>query len=255
MNKRCKRQHPRRWRLPTLAMAALAAAALAPTGLAADWLVTRDGAVMEIDGPWQVEGSLVTFRLPNGTLGSLRTAAVDLDASRDLTDRRRAAATAPAAEPAAATRKAVMVLTDADVGHVGKAAAPAESQATATPEAAAPATSATGGLRVAGWRDEVDIAANSVAIFGTLQNPTRNPATSISLDVILYDEKGGLLEKRRARLEQPVLNPGASTGFEAAFEDTLSFSAVKFDIQSRGFRTREPDAESESSEGGSPPGR
>ncbi len=92
-----------------------------------------------------------------------------------------------------------------------------------------------------------------MTIVGTLQNPTRNPATSISLDVLLYDEKGGLLEKRRARLEQPVLNPGASTSFEVAFQDTLSFSAVKFDVKSRGFRTREPDAEGGASES-QPPG-
>jgi len=205
---------------------------LLASGAGADWLVTSDGSKVEIEGPWNVEGKLVTFTLSNGTLGSMPLSAVDLEASRALAARV-AEDEEPAEEP---TRpKAVMVITDADVGH------PVLPTAESTEEGEpSPVTSQAASLRVTGWREDVNLSRNSVEIRGSLQNPTANPATSLELDVLLYDDEGQLLETSPARLEQGFLNPGASLRFEALFEETLSFDSVDFEIRSRGFLSTPP---------------
>ena len=82
--------------------------------LAADWLILRDGGRLQVAGSWHVEGSMVRFHLPNGTLASLPSAAVDLVRSGQ--------AGIEDGSPAARTRppvpsRAPWVLTDADVQH------------------------------------------------------------------------------------------------------------------------------------------
>lgn len=216
--------------------------ALLASGAAADWLVASDGSRIETQGPFKVEGKLVIFTLPNGTLGSMPASKIDLEATRALAERAVAEAR-PAEEPA--RPKAVLVITDADVGHPNlTAVATAEEGETPPAETPSPA------LEVRGWREEVDLESTSVAINGTLANPTANPATSIAVDVLLFDEEGGLLERSQARLERGFLNPGATTRFTAIFNETLSYDRVEFDIRSRGFMSNppadEPSSEDES---------
>jgi hypothetical protein len=228
-------------RLLRMSILGFGSLAFTASGAVADWLVTQEGDKVEINGPWKVEGQLVTFTLPNGTLGSMRLSAVDLDASQALTEK---AAAQPAPAQPKPRRRAEFVLTDADVSHprIGDSAdAIADSEEAAGSEASPQ-------LRVAGWREEVDLSTSSVTVTGNLQNPTQNPATSIALDVMLYGEDGTLLETSRADLERGFLNPGASVRFEARFTDTLSFDSVEFDIKSRGFLARPPDDETGSSE-------
>lgn len=212
------------------------------SGADAEWLITNDGSKVEIKGPWKIEGKLVTFSLPNGTLGSLPASAVDLEASEALLAEEAAAEQKPVEEPA--RPKAVMVITDADVGHPNLARSPEteEGEAPAAANAQEPA------LRVTGWREDVDLSRPAVQISGTLQNPTENPATSVAVDVLLLDEQGGLLERSAARLERSFLNPGASVRFDALFEETLSYDRVDFDIRSRGFMSNPP-AEEPAEEG------
>ena len=50
-------------------------------------------------------------------------------------------------------------------------------------------------------------------------NPPENPATTIDLAVLLYDDDGTMLERSNARLERPFLNPGATLRFDAEFEE------------------------------------
>ena len=45
----------------------------------ADWLVTRDGTRIETEGLWSMQGKLVVFELPDGTLSSLRLSLVASD--------------------------------------------------------------------------------------------------------------------------------------------------------------------------------
>ena len=210
--------------------------ALLASGAAADWLVTSDGSEIEIDGPHEVKGKLVIFTLPNGTLGSMPLSAVDLETSRALTEKA-VAKEQPAEEPP--RPKAVVVLTDADVGHPRLAVSNSLEEG-----GAPPGGSPSPALQVTRWQEDVDLSRNSVEINGVLRNPTDNPATSIELAVLLYDEEGGLLESSNARLEKDFLNPGTTTRFAAAFDETLSYDRVEFDIRSRGFMSRPPDDES-----------
>ncbi len=97
----------------------------------ADWLVTRDGKAIETKGAWAVSGKVVKFTSTGGVLSSLRVDEVDLDASRAETARRNAPpAPAPPKAPPTAPKKPVLVLTDADVGHV----APGTTAATSSRE-------------------------------------------------------------------------------------------------------------------------
>ena len=101
-----------------IALVAFGLPALAAPGRA-DWLLTRDGARIETRGPWTVKGKLVVFTLASGTLSSLRTTEVDLEASAQSTAEAQARAAAPpAAEKPAEKPPPVLVLTDADVEHV-----------------------------------------------------------------------------------------------------------------------------------------
>lgn len=84
----------------------------------ADWLVTRDGKSIETKGAWTVSGKVVKFTSSAGVLSSLRVDEVDLDASRDETARRNAPSAPPPPPKPAPAKKPVLVLTDADVGHV-----------------------------------------------------------------------------------------------------------------------------------------
>lgn len=205
--------------------------------VAADWLVTQDGSKFEIEGPWQVDGKLVTFTLPNGTFGSIPLSAIALEASQALTERA-AALASPAPAASEPMRKAEFVIMDADVSH--SKAGSVEDRESAAPSAPGEDQ----GLRIVGWQDIVDPSTSSVTVTGDLQNPTQNPATSIALKVLLYADNGAVLESQTADLEEIFLTPGASIRFEARFSDTLSFDTVGFDIQSRGFMSNPPEEES-----------
>lgn len=221
-----------------VAVFGLGSLVLMTSGATAEWLVTRDGSQVEINGPWKVTGKLVTFTLPNGTLGSMPLAEVDLEGSHALAAQAAAKNEEVPAEPA--RRKAVMVITDADVGHPRLPSAASSDEAATAPAAS---SSEAPELRVAGWRETVDPSRTTVGISGTLLNPTQNPATSIELEVQLYDNQGGLLESSTARLERWFLNPGATTRFDAYFNDTLSYDRVEFHIRSRGFMADPPEDE------------
>src|SRR6266498_3936719 len=75
----------------------LITAALAGSTAHADWLVLKDGSRVETKGGWQIDKGVVIFHLSNGTLASLRSAEVDLEASAAATAR--AAAPTPPAKP------------------------------------------------------------------------------------------------------------------------------------------------------------
>ena len=205
----------------------------------ADWLVTTDGATVETRGAWEVKGTMVVFTSPTGVLSSLPLSAVNLEASEVHTQQMIEAAGAPEAE-APIQRQAVMVITDADVRHVDPSAPSTEDVDEATETVATPAPGSEGsGLAVTSWDESYNVDENLVEVTGSLRNSGRNPATSISLSVLLYSDSGTLLGKREARLAKPALNPGESTGFIASFTSGLTFSEARFDIQSRGFQLHE----------------
>ena len=220
----------------------LATATLLSFGSAAraDWLVTNDGATVETRGTWEVKGQMVLFTSPAGVLSSRAVSEVNLAASEAHTrEMIRAAASSHEVE-APVKRPAALVLTDADVRHVDPISPVAEETEEAGETATSPTPGDTGSsLAVTQWDENYNIDENSVEVTGSLRNSGRNPATSISLSVLVYSDSGALLGKGEARLAKAALNPGESTGFVASFSSGLTISEAKFDIRSRGFQTRE----------------
>lgn len=242
--------HP--WRLRTLGTSLVSGLLLLTTAAAvqAEWLVTRDGATLEVDGPWNVEGKMVTFTLPDGTFSSLRLEAVDLEASEALTAKRAAEGEGVPAPAATETRKATFVLTDADVRRgvspAGESEELADDIESPADDADEPAVAK---LHITHWEERFEPGVTSVEIVGTVRNPGPNPATSIGIRVMLYNEAGVILGQSPAQLDRRVLRPGSSTNFRAVFPDVHSYAAVKFDVSSRGFRTHTyEDSEAEDSQ-------
>jgi hypothetical protein len=217
----------------------------------ADWLVTNDGAAIETRGTWEIKGEMVIFTSPGGVLSSLPLSAVDLEAS-EAHGRAMARAAAGALEAQQPTKgTAVLVLTDADVRHVDpEVPVLPEEQAETEAAGSAASQSSPAELVVVDWEENLDFEQNSLEIVGSLRNAGRNPATSILLNVLLYNDSGTLLGKSEARLVKAALNPGESTRFVASFSSSLTFSEAKFDIQSRGFRARDSSAAEEDGEEG-----
>jgi len=85
----------------------------------ADWLVTQAGERIETRGGWQIKGRMVVFTGTNGTLQSLRSADIDLDASNAATEEAAAVAAAPPPAPPQAPppKKASRKITTEDVGE------------------------------------------------------------------------------------------------------------------------------------------
>lgn len=234
---RCKdepwhRANKRSW---SLLLGALAL--LAPSIANGDWLVTRDGAVVDVEGTWQIEGDLLTFYLPSGRYSSMRSADVDLEASRELTrERTERSQRMEIEEPA--QRPTIFVVTDADVYHPTAIAVtpdePSDSQAVAA-AGDGPEPESRDAVQVVGWREEIDVSAADLEILGTVENGGSNPVTNISIEVRLVDLDGVVLATSSARLDRSFLVPGTSTEFTASFPGVWSYDRAEFEIRSRGF--------------------
>ena len=91
---------------------------LVASSAAADWLVTREGKMVETVGPWEVRRNMVVFTLPSGTLSSMRLSEVDLEKSKTMTaEALRLAETQAAPEEPAPPKPSVRVITNSDVGE------------------------------------------------------------------------------------------------------------------------------------------
>jgi hypothetical protein len=204
-----------------------------------DVLVTRDGSQLETRGPWEVQGRLVVFTRPDGTLASIRLRDVDLEASEEATSTA-AAAEREAAKQASQSgenredatsehRESAWVLTDADFTRRLIIDDPEAQEGETTEEgAASEAADATRPPVVLSYEREVDLVDQHVRITGTLANKTRNTASAVSLEVSLFDEQGELIQMRRAELAEAILSPGAETSFHVDFPEVFAFSAVQF---------------------------
>jgi hypothetical protein len=227
-----------------LAVVLLAAASFAVAPAGADWLVLQDGSRVETRGPWEERGATMVFHLPNGTLGSVRARDVDREAT--------AAANAPAPpQPVAvppSARKPVLVLTDADVGHVDPAELAAE-KAAAAPAATATAQPATPGpakpperLEVTTWRREAT-GTTAVTLVGEVRNNSPAVTAGLRLTALLYDEKGELIATSDAMLGADVLQPGQATNFRASFPGVGDYATAKFETKHFAMKAAEPPVE------------
>lgn len=226
-------------RVIVLAVLILGAASAAP----ADRLVTRDGDVIETQGPWEVRGKLVVFKLADGTLASLRLDEADLEASEALareTERQERATRARPEAPAPPPRQAVMVLTDKDVAHgrgVGDGSGEGQSGGEDGDEAAGtPVASSGRGVQVVQWNQETG-GETGVLVKGVAQNLGSSVATRVAVNALFYDETGGLLLAREVTLEEGALGPGARREFSVTVPHELVFDEIKFQVTGQGFRS------------------
>lgn len=204
-----------------LLTAILPAAFLAAGPAAADWLRTREGALVETKGPWAVEGSLVIFTAPNGTLSSLRLSEVDLDASAVATMEAKNRPPPPAEEPE--VREAVFEITMKDVR---RAAPPVPAEETDGEEAAADAPVAASPpppVSVIAWR-AAEVSDGGVQIHGTVRNDGREIVTDVGVTVSLLDEAGQPVGTANAFLGAVSLAPGVTTTLRAFFPDVYRFA-------------------------------
>jgi hypothetical protein len=255
-------------------IACLALLAVAGGAAGADELVTRDGQVIRTQGPWEVRGRLLVFKLADGTLASLRLDEADLEATEQRAqeaEQRAKQAREAAMKPTLEPKQAAMVLTDNDVAHapaVVEEAEPDDLIVTAVDSGAAvdqldqagqtadtsagEAAAASGrGVQVVQWSQESE-GEDGVAVRGVIQNLGTSFATSLSVNALFYDEAGSLVAAREVEFEDGPLGPGARRGFSVSLPHSLVFDEIKFQVVGRGFRSvgqsvrtgaaREPDA-------------
>lgn len=221
----------------------------------ADRLVLADGSVVETEGPWRVEGRMVVFNAPNGTLSSLRLDAVDLEASEAA---RKAPETSPqpAAAAAANTRpRPVLVITDRDVGRAapppaeaGSEAIPAAGDADAEPSAAdAPVAAAEADDAVVIEARHLEVSAFEVTssprggleVTGMLANRGERIVTdaAVSLSVRAVD---GSEKVYPAIIADATLGIGGRSPFRILLPDVVALDEddLRFDLRGKAVRPR-----------------
>lgn len=214
----------------------LAACGLATAPAAADWLVTREGARVETQGPWRVKGKMVVFTGPDGSLASLRLAAVDLPASEQATAQAKEARENPPPPPPPVKRKSIVSLTDADFRKVepppssSAAGAPAAPAAPGDPAAAAPRQA----VVVRDWEQLASPEGSGLFVTGTVENTTDVLATNVELTVELFNEEKESLGTAVAVLSSNGIPPGGTAAFRAAFPNVFAFTNARFNVVSRG---------------------
>ena len=181
----------------------------------ADILALRDGGRVVTAGRWSVDGSVVVFTRPDGSLASIRLKSVDLKASGSSDLGRGRAGTGSLSEhleSAEPTREPVLVLTDRDVPKAtpDSVASNPASGSSATSRRSSP-------VRVETW---VEIeGADGYEIVGHLRNRGRVGERVYRVSVDLRGRDGKLVQSAMALPRQSVLEKGAATTFRARFRD------------------------------------
>ncbi len=195
-----------------------AAVALA---FAADVVVFKGGARIELKKPPVRQGAVVLLTRSDGTLLSVSAADVDWKATAAASAARQApAAPAPAVvpppeTPAEAARsgrtgaKARVKLTDADVAHtVETENAPGEKE-----KKEGEPRSGAARLEVADYSQEKS--ETDLLVRGTLRNSGGVPASNARMTVMALDEKGEKIASGEAAITSDTIAPGAAVSFSA----------------------------------------
>jgi hypothetical protein len=216
--------------VPLLAVLLLPVGGASPAE--AEWLVTREGGRVEIQGKPQVKGKLVVFTRADGTLASLRLSEVDLEASERVTaeEKEKKETGVVAQEPA--KKKSVASVTDDNLVRTKKPEPPpgAAPSGEAAPAADAPAPS--GPATVGTWKQQDLPGGNGMELIGSLENKGDKIATGLALTVQLYNETGQLLATGQGILMGGSIPPGGKLDFKVPFPGLFTFSDAKFQVKS-----------------------
>jgi hypothetical protein len=246
-------------------LVATLAATLVPALAGADWLVLEDGSRVETRGAWEVKGRQIVFHLTDGTLSSLKSDQVDLEASREATRAAEEAANRrpePAPEPPPAADETprrkwtnadiprgsppsapgLATVNDDDDGDDGTASAGGEQDGGEQDGGEQDGGGATAGDAAAGQPGDVSVAAwdrretpegDGLEIYGTLRNDREGTvASGAGVTVSLYDRSGGLVAEVAAEVTPSTIPDGGSAEFVAAFPSVFDFGAVRFQATS-----------------------
>ena len=222
---------------------AVGAVALAAWGLLgaaahADRLVTTDGHAVETEGPWRVEGRLVVFERPDGTLASMRRSEVDLEASRRATEEEAAAAVAERdrstrpPDRQTSHREPIARLTEKELPPVGSGpAAQAETAPEGTDQAADAAADRkpASGLRIAS-SSEAGYDPSGLVFTGSVRNESSYTAVGVTVTGHLFDENGKESATTAAIVTSSALLAGERADFRATFPGVFSYTRVSFDV-------------------------
>lgn len=219
--------------------AAAFALGLLPAASPADILVTHDGATIETQGPWRVDGRRVVFTLPNGTLSSLRTDAVDLDQSALATARAAEVVVPEAASEPAMARQPVLRITEKDIPPSPEADLDeGEGGEGSTTESAGNTQ-----LEVISWNKVPIDDGDGIQVFGTLRNNGSETIVAPTLSVGVYGAEGGLLALTDASVNLTAIPAGKTANFRAEFPGLPDFAAARFMPAGRGYEGRPPTGE------------
>jgi len=231
-----------------LAVAALAATAfLLPA--AADWLVTKDGARLETDGPWKVKGRLIVFKRPDGTYASIRQSEVDLEASQQLTLEMAEAAKQPKPEETERRREhrePIARLTEKELPSRGPLGGGDNGATTEAPEDEGQGQP----LQVVNWREVTGVEDAGVTFVGQVRNVSEHMALGVTLTVTLLGEGGDEIASTTAQMTTDTLPPQSAGGFRVTFPGVFTYNRADFDVTANMVRTEGSTPREETAEEG-----
>lgn len=217
-----------------LFLSCLVALVCLPAPTFADWLVTKEGGRVETKGPWKIQGGIVVFTLPNGTLSSMRLREVDLDKSALLTaETKRAAEEAKKPEAESEAKAPVLVVTNDDVKQAAPPAPGSEDGEEGEGEDVEGGAAGSGdgggsalgaeisaGFKIVSWqlRNRADI--EGFEVIGTLENTSEDVQSRLTAVIRVNTPEGRFVAERRALLGTARLDPAKRTSFSAEFPRT-----------------------------------
>lgn len=199
----------------------------------ADILVMKDGGQVKTKGDWKVQGSVVVFTLPNGTLSSVRTHEVDLDRSAQATAAAREEMKRSAQGMEPPPRRVVREITSETIPLASPQVLAAEAAAAAGEEPDESDAEDDSGpnrlLEIADWR-RAEQPDGSSEIVGRVRNKTENAVGQVAVRVTVYGD-GEVLKSGYAFLAAPALGPRRETSFRMPLEDVFTYDDVRFDLE------------------------
>lgn len=195
----------------------------------ADEIVLKDGRTITTRGPYKVKGKSALMTASDGTFISIAVGEIDVQKTAEA--QARAAEPAPTPEPVAkvltpaeaarvkSSRKATVVLNDADVAHPLDAS-----------EGSGEAKETTDGRVEVGTHTATPKESGGYTVTGTLVNTGENDALAVVLSVEAVGENNKTLTSGFAQVAKDTLTPGEKTTFtvELGIEPSVKATVFRF---------------------------